>query len=325
MAATRYAIDRRIDLDVNGSRQRIRLCAEREGRPPLLIVQAGPGLPLLNEVRKFQRLLDLERDFLVGYWEQRGCGDAPPRDAGSVSMQQQVGDLSTVLRWLFEETHERAIVFAISIGATFALQAAEHELAHVKALVTISPDSHTARGDAAADAFIRTHGFLDLPKPPYLDPATLQRRARVLADLGAIEHGRTFGALLRELTFSLVRTYGAAGTVRTFRNMNQIQRGMLAEVASLDLFANRPKVPVPVHYVFGERDALNPAAFFNELPAAIDAPATTVAVVPDAGHMVHFDHPDVVRSIVMNASATFRPTFEGNAHARRLDFALGPR
>ena len=50
LTGKRLAIDRTIDLDVNGSRQRIRLCAEREGRPPLLVVQGGPGLPLLNEV-----------------------------------------------------------------------------------------------------------------------------------------------------------------------------------------------------------------------------------------------------------------------------------
>lgn len=307
---TRHAIDQTIDLDVNGSRQRIRLCAEREGRPPLLIVQAGPGLPLLNEVRKFQRLLDLERDFLVGYWEQRGCGDAPPRDTESVSMQQQVADLRTVLRWFFEQTNQRVIVLAISIGGTFALQAAEHEPGHAKALVAVSPDSQTAVGDAAADVFIRTHGVqatrrglrqkaITLPEPPYLDPATLQQRARVLADLGAIEHGKTFAALLREMLFSLFRTYGVGGAMRTLRNMNRVQRRMLPQIASLDLLANPPRVAVPVHYVFGEQDALNPPAVVNQVPTAIAGPATTVTIVQDAGHMVHFDHPDVVRSILV--------------------------
>jgi pimeloyl-ACP methyl ester carboxylesterase len=309
---SRHAIDRTIDLDVNGSRQRIHLCAEREGRPPLLIVQAGPGLPLLNEVRKFQRLLELERDFFVGYWEQRGCGDAPRRETERVSMEQQVADLRTVLRWFFRRTKQRAIVLAISIGGTIALKAAEHEPDHVKAVVAVSPDSQTAIGDAAADAFIRTQGdqaarrglkrkVIELPKPPYLHPAALQRRASVLADLGAIEHGRTFAALFRELSFSLLRTYGLAGMVRTFRNMILVQRRMLAQINSLDLFANPPRVAVPVHYVFGERDALNPPVIVHRLPTAIAAPATTLTVVPEAGHMVHFDHPHVVRSIVANA------------------------
>jgi pimeloyl-ACP methyl ester carboxylesterase len=150
---TRHAIDRTVALDINGSRQRIRLCAERDERSPLLIVQGGPGLPLLNEVPKFQRLLDLEREFLVGYWEQRGCGNAPSRETESVSLRQ----------------------------------------------------------------------------------------------------------------------------------------------------ASPPRVAAPVHYVSGENDALNPPAIVNRLPATIAAPVTSVTIVPDAGHMVHLDHPDVVRTILVKA------------------------
>ena len=307
----RHAIDRTMDLNVNDSRQRIRLCAERE-RPPLLIVQAGPGLPMLNEVRKFQRLLDLERDFLVGYWEQRGCGDASSRETERVSMQQQVSDLRTVVRWFFEQTNQRVIVLAISMGATFALLAAEDAREHVKAVVAVSPDSHTAIGDAAADAFIRTHGVENarrgmrkrartLPTPPYTDLSGFQQRARLLGDLGALEHGRTFAALLGETLLSLLRTYGPAGAIRTLRNLTRIQRRMMPQINGLDLFASPPRVPVPVYYVFGGNDALNPPALVNRLPAAIAAPATSVTVVPNAGHFVHFDHPQAVRSIVATA------------------------
>src|SRR5215475_2061460 len=109
------AIDKTITLTINGSRQRVRLCAARPGLPPLLVVQAGPALPLLHEVAKFQRLLNLETDFLVAYWEQRGCGDASADDAQSVSLAQQVEDLRSVLQWLYEETRQRAVVLGISI------------------------------------------------------------------------------------------------------------------------------------------------------------------------------------------------------------------
>src|SRR5262245_9770302 len=77
-------LDDTVDLDVNGTRQRVRLCGARAGSPPVLIVQAGPGLPLLNEVGKFQQRLQLERDFTVAYWDQRGCGRAHGRDAQTV-------------------------------------------------------------------------------------------------------------------------------------------------------------------------------------------------------------------------------------------------
>jgi len=53
--------------------------------------------------------------------------------------------------------------------------------------------------------------------------------------------------------------------------------------------------------VFGGNDALNPLALVNRLPPAIAAPATTVTIVPNGGHFVHFDHPQIVRSIVATA------------------------
>ena len=311
-ATTRHAIDRTIDLDVNGSHQRIRLCAARPGLPPLLIVQGGPALPLLHEVGKFQRLLKLERDFTVAYWEQRGCGNASAEDARSVSLARQVDDLRTVLKWLHGETRQRVLMLGISIGATYALQAVEHESDRVKAVVAISPDSQTSRSDAGADAFLREqasradHGRLrrrvtKLGEPPYLTPDAFQQRARLLADLGTIEHGKTFSPLLREFLFALIRTYGVVGGVRALRNVTIVLRKLLPEIASLDLFDHPPRVTVPVHYVFGEHDVLSPASVVKEFPAAIAAPATTVVRLSNAGHMLHFDQPDIVRSIVVNA------------------------
>jgi len=306
------AIDKTVTLNINGSRQSIRLCAARTGLPPLLVVQGGPALPLLNEVAKFQRLLNLENHFLVGYWEQRGCGNAPARDAQSVSLAQQVEDLRSVLRWLYGETQQRALILGISIGGTITLQAVGHEPDHVKAVIAVSPDSRTSTSDAAAHAFLQEQALVPerrqihrrmttLGQPPYVDPAPFQRRARLLADLGTIEHGKTFSPLLREFLFALFRTYGVIGGVWALRNMTIVLRKLLPEIASLDLFARPPRVTVPVHYVFGEQDALSPASVVKELPAAIAAPATTVRRLANAGHMVHFDQPDIVRSIVEEA------------------------
>jgi pimeloyl-ACP methyl ester carboxylesterase len=301
---THLTIDRTLSLDINGSSQKLRMCAARAGLPPVLIVQAGPGLPVLHEAAKFQRLLNLEKDFLVCYWDQRGCGDAFAKDAESSSMSQQVADVKAVVQWLYGETKQRIVLFGISLGGTAILRAVESEAERVRAIVAISPDSQTAISDAYIDTFIRerTPGrSKKLAPPPYLEPSGLQQRAGLLADLGCIEHGRTFRELAREMLFGLIRTYGIVGTIRTLRNMRTIQRKVLPEFASLDLLSNPPRVPVPVHYVFGENDAITPPALVKDLPASIAAPEITVVCVPEGGHMVHFDHPEIVRSIVLAA------------------------
>jgi pimeloyl-ACP methyl ester carboxylesterase len=307
-----FAIDETIPLEINGSRQRVRLCATRSGLPPLLIVQHGPGVPVLHEVAKFQRRLDLERDYLVVYWEQRGCGNASAEDARRVSLVQQVEDLQAVIKWTADRTRQRVLVFGISLGATISLLAASRERDRVKAVVATSPDLQTRAADAAVDAWLREQvrqantgrlrrALTKLGPPPYLDPRPFQRRAVLLADFGSVERGRTFNALLREMLVAMVRTYGVLGTIRAMRNMPIIQRRMLADMDTLDLLGNPPKLTVPVHFVFGEHDALTAAFMSSELPCRIGPPGTTAVRVPDAGHLVHFDRPDLVRSITARA------------------------
>ena len=312
MKTPALAVDETITLDIAGSHQRVRLCATRPALPPLVVVQHGPGVPVLHEVAKFQRRLQLERHYLVVYWEQRGCGNASGSDAERVSLAQQVDDLGAVIRWVADRTQQKVLLFGVSIGATISLLAAAREGARVKAVVANSPDLNTRAGDAAVDAFlheqVRRGGsgrarrmLANLGPPPYLQPQSFQRRAVLLADFGSIERGKTSFTMLRETLVAMVRTYGVVGTVRALRNMNTIQRRMLADIAPLDLLTDPPQLAVPVHFVFGTQDALTAAFVSSELPGRIGAPGTTAIRVADAGHLVHFDRPDVVRSVTEQA------------------------
>jgi hypothetical protein len=68
-------LDKTVKLEINGSAQQMRMCAERTAPPPILIVQAGPGFPLLHEVARFQRRLGLEK---ARSSMNNSCGRATP-------------------------------------------------------------------------------------------------------------------------------------------------------------------------------------------------------------------------------------------------------
>jgi pimeloyl-ACP methyl ester carboxylesterase len=136
-----------------------------------------------------------------------------------------------------------------------------------------------------------------LGPPPYLTPQAFQRRAVLLTNFGSIERGKTFNALIGETLGAMVRTYGILGTVRTLRNVNSVQRMMLGELVTLDLLTDPPRLTPPVHFVFGAEDALTAAFMSSKLAGVIGGDGTTAVRVPDAGHLVHFDRPDIVRSI----------------------------
>ncbi|PWT92368.1 MAG: hypothetical protein C5B54_03630 [Acidobacteria bacterium] len=302
--------DSTVTLDLDGTQQRVRICG-RTGLPLLLVVQGGPGLPLLNEIGKFQQRLNLEQNFSVAYWDQRGCGAAASKDAERVSLQTQVDDLCAVIRWLSEKTQQQMLLFGISIGGTIALQAAVREASKLKAAVVVSVDTDTSAADQAALTFLQegsrngnhkkiSQTLEKLGPPPYLDLKPFQSRGRLMGDLGGIEYGRRFGELFLGLLSSLVSTYGPFGTVRTLRNMNTIQRRSLAELAKLNLFANWPRPEIPVHYIFGDRDPLNSSAMVQRVSGVITE-KDTIVTLPNAGHMVHFDQPAAVRSVILQA------------------------
>src|SRR4051812_32640302 len=195
-------------LDINGTLQPVRLRAAREDAPPVLVVQGGPGLPLLNEVKRFHKLLRLESDFLVAYWDQRGCGPAARRNTEAVSLETQIADVRTVIRWLATETYQEVVVLAISLGATAALQAVARDSRYVRGMVAVSIDTDIAAGDAATLAFLQqasmraadrglASSIEKLGLPPYTTTKAFQLRVRLLSDCGGIEHGRRFGQLLR--------------------------------------------------------------------------------------------------------------------------------
>ena len=61
-------------VQLGGIMQWIRIRAADPSNPVLLLMQQGPGLPIINEARTFARRLRLEQDFTVVYWDQRGTG-----------------------------------------------------------------------------------------------------------------------------------------------------------------------------------------------------------------------------------------------------------
>ena len=68
------AIDERQEVHFGDTTQWIRIRGVDASNPVLLLIQQGPGLPMMNEARRFEHLLGLEQDFTVVYWDQRGCG-----------------------------------------------------------------------------------------------------------------------------------------------------------------------------------------------------------------------------------------------------------
>ena len=71
-------IDALHGVQLGGITQWIRVRGADASNPVLLLMQQGPGFPIINDARRLDHLFGLEEAFTVVYWDQRGTGLSSP-------------------------------------------------------------------------------------------------------------------------------------------------------------------------------------------------------------------------------------------------------
>lgn len=287
-----------------------------EGLPPLLVVQGGPGFPLLNERRRYRRLLGLEEQFSVFYWDRSGAGlHSPP--PGRLGLETHVGETVVLLERIARESGRKVRVLGISIGGTIALLARQRVPEAVERVVAVSPDLDGAAGEHHAHQRIMTAvgeprwqwlapKAARLQPPPCVDPTQFKLRATLLGHLGSVEARASYATQLRRTVLSIAGTYGPHRLPRVLANMDASMRALLPEYSTVDLISRWPRSPVPVDLVFGNANLLSPAEMIDRVRPLL-GPQDTLRVVDEAAHMAHFDAPAFVQSVVLGEEPSRSP------------------
>jgi hypothetical protein len=73
------AIDSLESVQAGDTRQWIRIRGADESNPALLLIRQGPGLPMINEARRFRHVLGLEQLIRPGTSSEPSVASPPPR------------------------------------------------------------------------------------------------------------------------------------------------------------------------------------------------------------------------------------------------------
>jgi pimeloyl-ACP methyl ester carboxylesterase len=151
-------IDTLEGVQLGGITQWIRVRGAHASNPVLLLMQQGPGLPIINEARRLEHLLGLENAFTVVYWDQRGTGLSSPSlredpNRFEISVARMVDDTVTLLELLRGRFGGETLVAGFSFGATFAVYAAARRPELVAALVAAGMDIDMPAAENNAYAF----------------------------------------------------------------------------------------------------------------------------------------------------------------------------
>ena len=145
-------------VQLGGITQWIRVRGADASNPVLLLMQQGPGLPIINDAPRLERLLGLEEAFTVVYWDQRGTGLSAPSvrknsNRFEISVPRMVDDTVALLELLRDRFGGKTLVTGFSFGATFAVYAAVRRPELVAALVAAGMDIDMPAAEDSAYAF----------------------------------------------------------------------------------------------------------------------------------------------------------------------------
>jgi pimeloyl-ACP methyl ester carboxylesterase len=315
-------IDTLEGIQVGGITQWIRIRGADASNPALLLMQQGPGLPIINDAPRLERLLGLENAFTVVYWDQRGTGLSSPSlrtnsNRFEISVTRMVDDTVAMLELLRNRFGGKTFVAGFSFGATFAAYAAVQRPELVAALVAagMDIDVHAAENNAYAFALdaARQRGsrrairqLEAIGPPPHTTMRQFITRARWVANFGGVATNAKFSSLFRALLLSLVRSpdYSVTDVIRTLHGLGASQAALLPQLASTDLVRAIPRLDVPLVMAQGRLDQVAPGEAAQRFHDSLTAPSKRLVWFERSAHTLHLEEPAKFRQLLIDVRAS---------------------
>ena len=297
---------------INNSEQWLLVRGENPDAPLIIHVQAGPGLPIIPEANSMDKMLQLEKHYLVAYWDQRGCGKSfnSSLDAKTINFSQLTDDIISCTRYLLKKfKKDKAVIIGYSIGASISLMAATKDSSIFDRLFLVGLDIDIPTANRYAIEFLisgakdnkrQLKQAFKLSKEPITNTISFQKRAKLLADLGGIKMGSSYNNILMTTILNMLtcKAYRLSDIPRTIKGMEFCQNALLPQLESLNLFESIKSVDVPVHFVQGKKDGIAPYQTSAEYYYFLQADEKSFSSFDNSAHMPHYEESEKFSQLI---------------------------
>jgi pimeloyl-ACP methyl ester carboxylesterase len=275
------AISELTSIEIGGMEQWILIRAKDRSNPVLLWLHGGPGAAQMSVHRAFNQ--ELEEEFVVVQWDQRGAGKSNPRkfDEGTMTPDRFIEDVHEVTQYLKQRfDQEKIFLIGHSWGTQPGILTVQRYPENYHAYISVAQVVHPERSEEISYAWLKKqvnkHGsrrqkrnFKTLGPPCYDEHSRYVRFAKMKDLFGG---GMDLGMVkLAWISFG-ASEYTPGDYVKWLRGANRGSGPMWDELRGFDLFREVPELKVPVWFISGSHDYNTPAALVEEYFEFLDAP-----------------------------------------------------
>ena len=314
-----YGIEECSYVRLGGIRQYIQIRGQDVRNPIIVFLHGGPGNPTSCLSYHYQK--QLEQDYTLVNWDQRGCGRTFYANHGKdapVSCEQILADLDELVEYLCNRFgKQKIILLGYSWGTVPGVLYAKQHPERLHCYLSVCQCVHILSGSVYAAAQTAAKARLAG------DTARAEKLEKQLKDFSALDaqfskSGFLAYAHLRDATCTYQKNTACKSMAAYIRTgllspdshildlrwkMRQmlLPRAYFAHEAPLisylsmdfDLRRLPPYFRTPVYFLTADDDRICPADLIEDFYRKVSAPDKRILRIPDQAHTVFFDQPEV--------------------------------
>ncbi len=283
-----------LNLEIGGMEQWILIRGEDCSNPILLWLHGGPGAAQMPVHHAFTK--ELEQEFVVVHWDQRGAGKSNHNGFNETTMtlQQFIEDtheLTQYLKGRFEQN--KIVLLGHSWGTQLGMLTVQQYPEDYLAFISVAQVVHPQRAEQISYEWLKQQveqngsrrqkrKFEQLGPPLYDEHERYVAFAKLKEDFGG---GMDLGFGQLALAAFGAKEYTVGDYLRWLRGANRGSGQMWKELRDFDLFRDVPELAIPVWFIIGENDYNTPAELVNEYAESLRAPAgKELIIIGGAAH-----------------------------------------
>jgi pimeloyl-ACP methyl ester carboxylesterase len=310
MPALAASLERSEYLACDGAKLYLQIRGADRTAPVLLWLHGGPGAAERPLFRYFNG--DLEKHFVVVYWDQRAAGRSfdPKADPRSLTIRRHMADLDCVIAHLRKElSRDKIILAGHSWGAALGLLYVHGHPDTVSTFIAVNPLISMRAQQQAEYKYVHAQALRqhdskvlarlrEIGAPPFATLREVLAMEKLVQRYGGIFHKEPnrIWVMFRAILTGLVTPCEIR---RIIHANNASLKAMNQELLDLDLTRSVPSVDVPVLFLLGRHDRHADARIAEAYLARLAAPIKRVVWFENSAHNIPFEEPDLFNATLV--------------------------
>lgn len=298
-------------VEIGGIKQYLQIRGEDKDNPVILWLHGGPGFPLTYLSCYYQK--DLEADYTIVCWEQRGCGRTYYQNNNNeeLTIDRLITDMDELVNYLCERFNkDKVIIMGQSWGTVLGMEYLNEHPEKVVSYIGIGQVTDFKRGKIYAaqtaiqrssdkDALLLDSYIQSFQKADCIDKLNVKELEQMI--LLSLKYLKGSGELssIKQMLLAVTSPEFSWNDLKWFLSTSNSENIMNCQkelVEYMYFTFNVEKMSyeysVPICFIQGENDWITPTDMVKSYYDAISASSKEFVVIDNAGHTPFLDNPE---------------------------------